>query len=94
MGEYCRGFLRNNQDLPSTDERVVVLREMSPQQRMGIAARLEEAVEKWRTSSRVYIEWAYAAGALKAFREQDYTCPLIHRYIGAKEIESALSLQS
>jgi len=86
--DYWLEYLTENPDLSETDFKIQVIKDLTPKQRISISARLEKAEKKVETSS--YKEWAYFMGAKIAFEKEDYTCSLIYRYIGTKEIETAL----
>ncbi len=90
MGNYCRDYLRKNPDLKEDNDIVVVMKNLTSQQKVCIEGILEEKVEKNRLAAYVYIEEAYATGALKAFKAKDYACSLIHHYIGAKDLKKIL----
>ena len=69
MGGYCKDYLARNQDLPSHNNLVEVMDEMTSKQRVVIESRLEQEVADNRSAAYVYIGWAHAVGALKAFRK-------------------------
>ncbi|MGV8169370.1 MAG: hypothetical protein ACP5N3_04910 [Candidatus Nanoarchaeia archaeon] len=94
MGNYCADYLSENPDLPETDCKVIALKKLTPRQELSIDAFLETQVESNRLAAGVYKGWAYAEGALRAFREKDYSCALIYYFLGSKEIESALRKDS
>jgi hypothetical protein len=91
MGMYCKEYLAENPDLSNKDYRIKILSALTPKQRLSIDALLEKEVESWRTTAHVYIEWSYAEGALEAFRNEDYTCSLIHRYLTSDKLNSIIN---
>ena len=82
MGLNCVAFLKDHPSFPKNDPRIKKLERLPLEKIMNIEARLERSEDEARTS----IERSYAAGAIKAFAEKDYRCPLIYRYI-SRELE-------
>ena len=86
----CEIYMEENPDLPANDRKVMLLKEMAPRERIRIEAILEKESQKWACAAYCDTESAWYFGAWTAFSREDYTCSLIYRYIGAKEIADAL----
>ena|SRR3989344_1475965 len=83
MGLNCIAFLKDHPSLSKDDPRIKKIKLLSLEKRMNLEAKLERSEDEARTS----IERSYAAGAIKAFAEKDYRCPLLYRYIASRELE-------
>lgn len=90
--DVCVKFLKSNPNLPKDHEKVKKLESLSLENRMNIEANLEQNedricadISKGRAKRE---DWAYAAGALRAFSEGHYHCPLIYKFLAEKEIDA------